>query len=93
MKDSLRFSQYELGWFHPEHGQRGVWYYGLNDVQPNLRRIEPLYPDNELSRVWQLIGYNLDIEYLTNRFIAKYRNHPRVKIVHVTLEVTIQYLK
>jgi len=43
-------SQYELGWFDPSHTQRGVWYYGLHDVAPEIRRLEPLKSEANLTR-------------------------------------------
>eukprot|EP01102_Stenamoeba_stenopodia_P003680 TRINITY_DN13838_c0_g1_i1.p1 TRINITY_DN13838_c0_g1~~TRINITY_DN13838_c0_g1_i1.p1 ORF type:complete len:378 (-),score=58.37 TRINITY_DN13838_c0_g1_i1:35-1168(-) len=79
-------SQYELGWFDPSHAQRGVWYYGLHDVAPDLRRIEPLRPEHNLTRFEQIIGYNLDIEYLTQQFIERYKHLTNVLIIPVRLE-------
>mmetsp|Transcript_17050 Transcript_17050/g.45653 ORF Transcript_17050/g.45653 Transcript_17050/m.45653 type:complete len:345 (+) Transcript_17050:65-1099(+) len=93
MEDVLK-SQSALGWFAKGHSGRNNWYYGLSDVHPNERVIEPVgeEPGNPTrSEVMKmLIGYNLDIEARMQKLLTFLRRvpgygSPRLNSVEVNL--------
>lgn len=89
----LVWKQVQRGWFNARSNtnQRGVWYYSLGDVvEPSFRVLPPLVtlPATASSIAEELhliVGYNLDIEERSRRFVAAHEEDPCVRVHEVRL--------